>query len=262
MITGSSTASLFGLPREIRDQIIAYVLVHIKDPPLHYWASSSCQQAPSDLNAKPRTDHPDISFTKLRDVNHQLREEVADHCRAAYRPNEAKANLDISFSGQFYSPTWTYVPALLQPGRLFDLNINARILSTESFKWHSRSLVGSGYWSLYYVINDLFRCGPSLDFARYLRDTDDICSLKTLTVSFSFHDPYTPDTWPVTATEIVRRMQLFATSGVLHPHIERLKVSISYEASNSCYSYNEDWPIEPSVDGVDVSLDDWLQRLA
>ncbi|KAK3660791.1 hypothetical protein LTR56_000549 [Elasticomyces elasticus] len=255
----TSNATLLGLPREIRDQIIAYVLVHIEEPPLH-WRFARERAAP-EINAKPPTDHPDISFTKLRDVNHQLCEEVAEHCHAAYRPNEAKANLDISFSGQWYSPTWTYVPALLQPGRPFDLNIQARILSTESFQ-RSRPLIGSGYWSLYHAINDLLRRGPSLEFMRHLRATDDTCALKTLTILFSFRDPYTPDTWPTTATEVVRRMQLFATSGVLHLHIERLRVSISYETSNSCYSYNEDWPIEPSVDGVDVSLDDWLQKLA
>ncbi|KAK5732105.1 hypothetical protein LTR17_010813 [Elasticomyces elasticus] len=259
MITGASHATLLGLPREIRDQIIAYVLVHIEEPPSH-WRYASATAAPK-FSAKPSTDdHPAISFTKLQDVNRQLREEIADHCRAAYRPNEAKANLTISLGGNWCCPVWTYVPALLQPGRPFDLNIQARILSTGSFQ-RSSPLLGSGCWILYSAINDILRRGPSLDFTRHMGMMNDTCDIKTLSISFSFRDPYTPDTWPATATEIVRRMQLFATSGVLFPDVERFRVNISYETTKSRYLYDEDWPIEPSVDGVDVSLDDWLQKL-
>ncbi|KAK5688216.1 hypothetical protein LTS10_000194 [Elasticomyces elasticus] len=260
MTTDTSKTTLLGLPREIRDQIIAYVLVHIEEPPLHRRYAS--ETGAPIISANPSTDRTVISFTNLRDVNRQLHEEVADHCRAAYRPNEAKANLTFVLGGYWCCPTWTYVPALLQPGRPFDLNIQARILTTGSFQ-RSVPLLRSDYRILYSAINDVLRRGPSVDFARHMGMMDDTCDIKTLSISFSFRDdPYTPDTWPATATEIVRRMQLFATSGVLFPHVERFRVNISYETTKSRYLYDEDWPIEPSVDGVDVSLDDWLQKLA
>ncbi|KAK4890806.1 hypothetical protein LTR27_010507 [Elasticomyces elasticus] len=260
MSVGPSNASLLGLPREIRDQITAYVLIHIQKPPKHYWTFDRENTAAPEINPGPPIDHRVISFTKIRDVNHQLRQEASDHCRAAYRPNQATANLDISFSGYWYFPTWTYVPALLQPGRPFDLNIQAGIMTTESFQ-RSEPFIGSGYWSLYHAINDVLRRGPSMDFSKEMRVVDDTCILKMLTVSFFFRDDYTPDTWPATATEIVRRMQLFATSGVLYSHVQRLRIDIKYETTKSCYSYNEEWAIEPSAAGVDVSLDDWLEEL-
>ncbi|TKA64615.1 hypothetical protein B0A55_10053 [Friedmanniomyces simplex] len=161
MATTPPQRSFLSLPREIRDQIISYLLVKVEEPPTN--PSRAGRRHSTRENVVSSTNHPAFRFTKLAHVSRQLRDEVADHGESMSKKGQAVAKLDIMFNGYLYHPTWTYVPALLQPGRPFELKIHTRLLTTESFRSSDRRPV-TGIVNLFKILNAILRKGPIMNF--------------------------------------------------------------------------------------------------
>ncbi|KAH9845276.1 hypothetical protein Tdes44962_MAKER01286 [Teratosphaeria destructans] len=156
--------------------------------------------------------------------------------------------------GYVFYPTFTYLPGCISRDRPLDLRVNLRIFSTEGFRrndsWPRQP--GTGFRSLLAILNNFLISGPSLTTpppetyvppvhdnlivrrtSQPTRATDtgpEPYKINTLSLFITFHDLYTPATWPSTTHEIFRMVKCFATSGVPYPYVKQVKASVAFDS--------------------------------
>ncbi|KAK3068086.1 hypothetical protein LTR53_014617 [Teratosphaeriaceae sp. CCFEE 6253] len=248
--------SLLGLPREIRDQILSYLLVNNEDAPRNphsagrrKYRSSGCALLLND---------PALRFTKVWAVNRQLRRELGEHRAMA----DGHAELDIQINNVLY-PTWTRLPLSLRPGKPFDLDVKLRVLTTEGILPVVRlfSYPNQGFSDLFSMLSHLLRNGPRFHLPSRVAATTskrEPYRLKTLNVLVSFHDYYTPNTWSEATTEIFRRLDQFAASGIPWPYVERIRADVKYhDIKHQAHAEeSREWAVDKPV-GFPVELHQW-----
>ena len=171
------------------------------------------------------------------------------------------AQLDLMAKGFLYYPTWLRLP-LLRRGEPFDLMVDLRIYSTESFRsndsWPRQP--GAGFRSMFAMLNNLLRNGPSLasspripESSREVDTTQEPYMIDTLLIQVSFHDPYTPATWPNTADEIVHHLYRLASTALPWPYIKHVRVGIEF--GETAEEVEVEWRMQRAA--KQIQLDEW-----
>jgi hypothetical protein len=232
-----SSPSLLGLPRELRDQIVEFLIEHNNSknappsPPFAGRRSKGNSSAPHDILFP--VDHFNPKYPPLVLVNRQLYNEVRENLESLERIGKATAELDLMAKGYMFYPTFTYLPGCLRRDKAFDLQVNLRIFSTESFRqddgWPRQP--GSGFRTLLTLLNNLLVTGPSLAFPQPGGMEKEPYRIETLYIDITFHDLYTPGTWPSTTHEIFRLLKCFSISGIPYPYIKALEATVAFETN-------------------------------
>ncbi|TKA24055.1 hypothetical protein B0A50_06946 [Salinomyces thailandicus] len=267
MASPSNTQATFlGLPRELRDEITAYLTRHhqTRTPPPSPPFAGKRHQGPHSLYY-PLDHSTPTRWPNLALVNHQLWHELTQN-DAHTTPNHHKpltAELDLMAKGYCFYPTWTSLPGTLRRGREpVNLTVNLRIFSTEAFRpndgWPRQP--GAGFRSLLALLNNFLLYGPAFqplvvegDGAAQRRGEENLdrgyYCVNVLTVSTTFHDLYTPDTWPATSQEIRKRLREVALSGLPDPWVQKVRVVVGFESRGGrAVRVKEEWPIAERVD--------------
>ena len=123
---------LLRLPRELRNEIYAYIATEHAKPPV---SPSSAGRLISDLDGTLRYQDPkdavQSGYHALAKTNRQLRAEVQDYA-LTHRTSNREAELDVMFDGLSY-PTWIYLPLDVARDDPFDLKARFRIFSVYTF---------------------------------------------------------------------------------------------------------------------------------
>lgn len=249
MTAAASAPSLLGLPRELRDHICSHLIEHSNGrapPPSPPFSGSRFRGSHDIMYPK---DHTIKRFPLVAFVNRQLWYEVKD---IVYLPSQGhqrpRAELDLMAKGYAFYPTWTRLPGCISRGNPLDLKVNLRIFSTEAFRrndgWPRQP--GAGFRTLLALLNNFMCSGPSLEPpADSARDAIPYC-IDTLFVHITFHDLYTPNTWPGTSQEILRILCELARSGIPYPHIQTVKAVTEFVNRNNRGYGSQEWPVAKS----------------
>ncbi|KAI6815693.1 hypothetical protein KC332_g10725 [Hortaea werneckii] len=243
-----TTPTLLGLPRELRDQIYVYLIQQAntrKAPPSPPFAGKR-HRGPDDIFYS--LDRPISRWPNIALVNHQILKEVREN--VSKQPSgKPAAELDLMAKGYCFYPTWTLLPGCIRRGQAVNLNVNLRIFSTEAFRtndgWPRQP--GTGFRTLLALLNNYLVSGPSLAPA------DDTAGIEpylinVLSVDVTFHDLYTPDTWPATAQEILKMLRELASSGIPDPYVQKVKAVVTFDSRSRSMRFKQEWPVAETVD--------------
>lgn len=240
--------TLLGLPRELRDQIYLYLIQKAntrKAPPSPPFAGKR-QRGPDDIFYS--LDRPINRWPSIALVNHQLLEEVREN--VSKQPSgKPAAELDLMAKGYCFYPTWTLLPGCIRRGQSVNLNVNLRIFSTEAFRtndgWPRQP--GAGFRTLLALLNNYLVSGPSLSPVDNTADIEPYL-INVLSVDVTFHDLYTPDTWPATAQEILKMLRELASSGIPDPCVQKVKAVVTFDSRSRSMRFKQEWPVAETVD--------------
>ncbi|KAK5163600.1 uncharacterized protein LTR77_010549 [Saxophila tyrrhenica] len=218
---------LLNLPRELRDEILCHILEARNEPP-RYPPTVGRRTKLHDIHYPP---YVPFRYPSWVWVCRQLRNECFEKVsgRTAGRP--LKAELDIIFKGYLSWPTWTYLPPLLPREKPFDLDVTLRIFSTEAFR-----------------SNDGWPRQP---------DGDNLYRINQLSVQVSFHDDYSPDTFPETAHNIFRMLKELATVGLTDNIVKTVSAHTEYVQRGKTIVFKGEWDVPEESD--DEKKKEWNQ---
>lgn len=242
-----SPSRLLRLPRELRDQILRYLLLERTQPPPN--PSFPGSRIWRDDVAHP-AHYSSWRYPSLVWVNQQLRNEYFDIVEEYAQSNQNKAELDIMSKGYVFYPTWIFLPPDL-PGEFpYDLTVHLRIFSTEAYRsndgWPRQP--GSGFRCLLRLLNQLVHHGPSFGHHLELQRGLWLFVINRLTVNISFHDDYTPDTWPETSHNIFRMLKALATDGLAKELVKTIHAHTEYFHQGSHVVYDREWKVNEQYD--------------
>lgn len=122
-------SSLLSLPREIRDQIIEYVLVSSREPPRNpaHETESRLNHTGQDALRPPKISHETYNTSGLLGTNTQLRDETHDRLRGL----RVTYTLDVMVVDHELWPTWTCCPSRTS-GPIDKVRINLRFFSNTN----------------------------------------------------------------------------------------------------------------------------------
>jgi hypothetical protein len=230
------TSKLLTLPRELRDEILSYLLETRTEPPKY----APCDGRRHKLHHFHYPPYRHYRFPPLSWVCRQLRNECFDLVSKRVSGGQLTAELDIIFKGYLSWLTWTYLPPLLPRERPFDLAIKLRIFSAEAFRsndgWPRQP--GTAFRDLLWMLNSLLHNGPSLTSNQ---DNKGLYRINTLSVDISFHDDYTPDTHPEAAHNIFRMLKELATVGLTNNIVRRVQAHTKYVHRGETKVYDGQW---------------------
>ena len=247
MTHSTQISPLLRLPPELRNGIYSYVLCeHQKSPPNPSFAGE-------------RVWHNDIAYPKYYSswrypslvwVNRQLRNEYMDLVEELSNQGRLKAELDIMSKGYVFYPTWVYLPPDWEMP--IDLTVNLRIFSTEAYRsndgWPRQP--GSGFRCLLRLLYQLVHYGPSFGKHLELLRGRFLFAIKKLSVRISFHDDYTPDTWPETAHNIFKMSKALAIDGLANDIVSRVHVHTEYAQRGAMKVFEGYWEVSSHWDKV------------
>jgi hypothetical protein len=260
---GSPVSGLLRLPREIRNQIFSYLFIQAREPPPHPPPTKRYRhRGKHDILYIPNDEI--VRELPLRFINHQIRSEVTEQVETLHKAGKATVKLDLMVKGYLFWPTITRIPALIPATRTLNLDVDLRVFSTESFRsndgWPRQP--GAGFRSLYSLLNTFLRYGPDMGFGMSTTHGQSYGSrcveVNTLTINVSFHDLYTPATWPDTAQQIREKVKTLAQSYVPRGHVRRVCLSITYQSNGTTCEMMNEWDVpRPSSDNEIVPLEQW-----
>ena len=248
-----SSPTLLGLPREVRDLIYSYFTSHTTRPPprtTRYLSTGCYYPARVDY----QTDYLIPRYPALAFVDLQLWREIKHSFNSPNITLRDEAELDLIVRGHVFHPTWLRIPGTVQRDQAIDLAVNLRIFGTESFFGSRGSRprkLGPGFGLLFGLLNSFLLDGPSLGHLLpqdNLHDDKLPFCISTLCINVTFHDYYTPDTWPTTWRVISRVLCEVAGAGVLYPYVKRVKATVAYTRSNEWVRAEVDCPVPDECD--------------
>lgn len=238
------------LPREIRDHVLDYVLNDPNDLPLR----------PPIPGERKRCKINDSHYPPYRSFRYpscvwtcrQLRHECFDLASRQAKCGRITGKLDIIVKGYLLFPTWIYLPPALPRETPFDLKVNLRIFSTEAFRsndgWPRQP--GAAFRDLLWILNNLLHNGPSLESNQ---DTENgLYRINKLSVHITFHDDYTPDTFPETAHNILRMLKQLAAVGLTSNIVKTVKAHVEYNTRGKNHKYDGEWNTPEQCDPAKV----------
>ena len=192
-------------------------------------------------------------------------------------------------------PTWTSLPPYLPTDTPFDVGVYLRVFSGEGFRqndgWPRQP--GTAFRDLLEMLKRFIRFGPSffanmecppgglpaewqaserLEVERVvppeIAPSDEYYSrnilvssghpfkIRKLSVNISFHDLYTPDTWPETTYNIFKLLKELATVGVARDMIGSVDVHCEYLRKGQQKVFDAQWDVSQQVD--EARLKDWV----
>lgn len=154
---------LLRLPRELRDEIYAYIASENAVPPACP-NNAGVRISDGTLRYQDPKDAIHSCYHALTKTNHQLRTEVRYYASTLRTSNcRHVAELDIMFGEDFLSfPTWIYLPLCLAREEPFDLKVHFRIFSVYTFEEYN-SVRNRDGWQIGTM------SAPFLDFLILLR---------------------------------------------------------------------------------------------
>lgn len=227
------------LPREIRDEVLSYVLDARVDPPSR--TPMLGERKRSKVNDSHYPPYRSFGYPSYVWTCRQLRSECFDLASARAKGGRISAELDIIFKGYLSFPTWISLPPVLPRETPFDLHVTLRIFSTEAFRsndgWPRQP--GTAFRDLLWLLNFLLHNGPSL---KSNQDTGNgLYRINILSVEISFHDDYTPDTFPETAHNIFRMLKQLATVGLTNGIVKTVRAHTEYVSGSKTHKYDGEW---------------------
>jgi len=250
MATEAARASLLGLPCELRLQIFSYLLVNDEDPPPNRWEAGDRERRKYEIYLLD--DDPALHFTQVSAINRSVHDEVHKYMDGGSVRGDAE--LDLMIVGYEFWPTWTRLPALLRPGKPFDLNLTLRIYSTDVFPTLASR-------AIYWLLKSLLRNGPRLVLPRDATTRErerEPFHIDTLSVSVVFHDNYTPMTHPGAVAEIFRCFEQLAYSNVPWQNVKRISVHAEYDGSQGRVCESREWLVKETV-GLIRDSQEWKE---
>ena len=247
MANSKSSSKLLQLPRELRDDLYTYFLHARKPPPPN-------PSFPGSRIWRDDIAHPghysSWRWPNLVWVNRQIRNEYFELVEELSKSHQHKAELDIMSKGYVLYPTWVYLPPDLPGEHPFDLTVYLRIFSTEAYRcndgWPRQP--GSGFRCLLRLLNQLVHHGPSFGHHLELLRGRWLFAINRLSVHISFHDDYTPATWPETAHQIFRMLKALAVDGMAKDVIRTIHAHTEYQENGNgkLVIYDREWEVSSS----------------
>ena len=250
----------FGLPLELRQHIYAFLLDsdRVSPPAAPYLGDHKTNTG----EIKYPTRYKAWRWPTTHWTHRDFRNELIDVARERLESRQAKAELDIMASGYVFFPTWLHLPPDLPGDHPFDLSVSLRIFSSEAFRsndgWPRQP--GSGFRSLLRLLNQLIHEGPSFGQTKELLAGASKWRIHALRVNVSFHDTYTPSTWPDTIHQILRMLKALATSGLAHNVIHSIHADCTYtrpDTAEGPITHSHSWPVASKPN--DVAVQQWRQ---
>lgn len=236
---------LLKLPRELRDEVLKYLLEARKEPPPY---------PPTTGRRQKLHDTHDALFAPFRYppwvwVCRQLRSECFELIAGRVAGAPLMAELDIMFKGYLSWPTWTYLPPKLPRETPFDLEVTMRIFSTEAFRFNDGwpRQPGTAFRDLLFMLNNLLHNGPSLKSSR---ENGGLYRINKLLVNVSFNDDYTPDTFPETAHNIFKMLKQLATVGLTSNIVRTVQAHTEYDHQGKKLVFDGEWDVLEQVEVV------------
>lgn len=249
----NASSKLLQLPREIRDEIYSFILKAHTKPPSN--PSFPGERIWRDDIAHPKH-YSSWRYSNLVWVNRQLRHEYFELVEKDSKNSQNKAELDIMSKGYVFYPTWVYLPPDLPGESPFDLTVNLRIFSTEAYRsndgWPRQP--GAGFRCLLRLLNQLVHHGPSFGHHLELLRGRWLFAINRLTVNITFHDDYTPDTWPDTGHSIFRMLKALAVDGLAKDVIRVVHARTTYDWRGNIMVYDSEWEVSQRYDYEKASL--------
>lgn len=148
-------------------------------------------------------------------------------------------------TGYVFYPTWVYLPPDL-PGEFpFDLTVHLRIFSTEAYRmndgWPRQP--GAGFRCLLRLLNQLVHHGPSFGHHLELLRGRWLFAINRLSVNITFHDDYTPATWPETSHNIFRMLKALAQDGLARGVVKVVHAHTEYYQDGNKVVYDKEWKV-------------------
>ena len=177
-----SLSGLLRLPRELRDVVYAYIFDESEIRPDNPSASGP-RISEGTLGLEDTVSQRQLKNTPLTTVNRQLRQEVQDYLSNLQRLGRKRAaELDIMFEDNVSWPKWIYFPPEAARGVAFDLNVQLRVFSTETFRnhdgWHLVDM-NAAFLDLLLLLNRFVRYGPSFREPSHLTGPEFVPSFDT-----------------------------------------------------------------------------------
>ncbi|KAK3671110.1 hypothetical protein LTR78_009071 [Recurvomyces mirabilis] len=248
--------SLLGLPRELRNHILAYLVFASRNEPISPLFPDKRTKGPQGIMLPSNTALSRRS--RIPNINHQLREEIQQQVDTLYKTGNAITEVDVMVKGYLLWPTWTKQPIILQRGKSADMNMKLRIFSTESLQPRNTwpGTAGAGLCGLYTLLNMFLRYGTSTAWSHPAAGFEqEAYCIDTLTIKVIFVDIYTPDTWPGTIAEIVAKLKVFATAGIPYPYVRKLRLECDYLRRDEQVLVTSQWEVKERTELV--SLNEW-----
>ena len=161
--------------------------------------------------------------------------------------------------GYVFFPTWIYLPPDLPGERPFDLTVNLRLFSTEAYRNREfddgrPSQPGPGFRCLFRLLNQLVHHGPSFGHHLELFRGRWLFAISRLSVNISFHDDYTPATWPETVQNIFRMLKALAVDGVAKGVIKTIHACTKYDQGGEYQVHDREWKVSQRYDVAKANL--------
>ena len=245
----SSLTGIIRLPRELRDEIYAYVFDDREVPPDNP-SAAGYRISEGTLRFQDSLSQPQLKKLSLARTNRQLREEVIDYLSSLQKSRgERAAELDIIFEDYVSWPTWIYFPPEATREAPFDLSVRICVFSVYTFTRYD-SVANHDGWNLgdmsapfldlLLLLKRLVRYGPSFRRPSHLTDSDvsqtsgltgnaGLFRMRTLSVSVTF-DNGTSNRG--NASNIIKCLKRFARCGLARRIIDRLQLHMKF------YSYD------------------------
>ncbi|KAK4580478.1 hypothetical protein LTR86_000681 [Recurvomyces mirabilis] len=253
--------SLLGLPRELRNHILAYLLFASRNEPISPLFPDKRVKGRQGimLPSTATLSRP----SQILMVNRQLRVEIQEQVDALYKTGDALTEVDVMVKGYLLWPTWTKLPIILQRGKPADMNMKLRIFSTESLQPRNTwpGTAGAGLCGLFTLLNMFLRHGTSTAWSHPAAELEqEAYRIDILTIKVVFVDIYTPDTWPDTIAEIIAKLKVFASSGIPYPYMRKLQLECDYLRRDERVSVRHEWDVKERPEPV--LLNEWDEACA
>lgn len=261
MAAPSPDAALLRLPRELRDEIYSYFVESRQRPPTN---PSAVKDRRGTHDIRFQTDLRSWRYPCLVWVNQQLRSEFISYLEGRLKSCRSEVGLDIMVKGYLFYPTWTCLPTMFTEQAPFDLHVNLRISSTESFRSNDARYglarqPGSGFRSLLQLLRLFVAYGPSFGFRLACLGDRKLFAIDNLSVNVTFHDDYTPDTWPDTAHAIFRMLKALALDGPAEGVARTIHAHTDYLHAKESKCFNSGWTVSSKPEHEPGTLRRWRE---